>query len=287
MRLGQGYIPAVVDDSLIAGKSTGLGKAGSAARNERTSLIVAESRKHVICVRKVVIQPDIELGFIQFADRFVHEVEGLASDIRKWVEINHLRCYGINQIRGNLVAGSSARLTSVGIGRYRGSTRITLKPSIRYVRIIQRGDTGEITGPLRDSGNKTREGNALALKFLLAIDKEEGLAFADRAPDGAAKLVQIEFLRRGREEASGVQGCVAQKFEQRTVEIVAPGLGGHQYRRSRAQTVFRGVVVSKNLKFLNGIDGRQNRDAAGCQLVVVVAVQQPIGAIGAGTSDGK
>src|SRR6202051_3382181 len=69
------------------------------------------------------------------------------------------------------------------------------------------------------------------------------------------------------------------------MEGVAAGLGGNEDSWSRACAEFRGVVVGEHLEFVNGIDGGENADAAGGQFVVVVAVEQPVGTVGAGAAD--
>ena len=65
------------------------------------------------------------------------------------------------------------------------------------------------------------------------------------------------------------------------VELVASRFRGDQNRRAAARSPFRRVVVGEDLELLDRVDRRQNRDGAGRQFVVVVAIQQPIGAIGA------
>ena len=64
-------------------------------------------------------------------------------------------------------------------------------------------------------------------------------------------------------------------------KLIASRFRGHQNRRPTARSPFRRVVVSENLEFLDGIDGRQNRNGAGRQFVIIVAIQQPIRAVGA------
>src|SRR5208282_3855199 len=86
-------------------------------------------------------------------------------------------------------------------------------------------------------------------------------------------------------EALGVQRSIAQKLEERAVEVVGAGFGGDQHGGTRAGAVFRGVVVGQHLEFLNVVDRGKSPDSAGRQLVVVHAIQQPIGAVGSGTAD--
>src|SRR5579862_2243985 len=71
------------------------------------------------------------------------------------------------------------------------------------------------------------------------------------------------------------------------MEVVTAGLGSDQDGGTRARAPFGGIVVGENLELLDGVDGWQDGDAAGGQLIVVVAVKQPIGAIGAGSAHRK
>ena len=48
-----------------------------------------------------------------------------------------------------------------------------------------------------------------------------------------------------------------------------------------------GVVVGQNLEFLNVVDGGKGADTAGGEFIVVDAIEEPIGAVGAGTADGQ
>ena len=67
----------------------------------------------------------------------------------------------------------------------------------------------------------------MALIFLLAIDKEEGLILLDWSAYAPAKLIQIELFRGGCVKALGVQIGVSQELEKRAVEIVGSRLAGH------------------------------------------------------------
>src|SRR6266550_4250739 len=71
------------------------------------------------------------------------------------------------------------------------------------------------------------------------------------------------------------------------MEIVASGLGGYQHGWTRARAVFCRVVVGKNFELLNGIDRGQNRDAAGSEFVIVIAIQQPVRTLGTRSTHGK
>ena len=68
--------------------------------------------------------------------------------------------------------------------------------------------------------NQAGKGDAFPLVLLLAIHKKEGLVVADGPTDGAAKLVQIELRSCGVKVAFGVEVSVANKLEERSVEVV-------------------------------------------------------------------
>src|SRR5580658_1060470 len=126
----------------------------------------------------------------------------------------------------------------------------------------------------------------MKLILLLAIDEEEGFVLANRAADGTAELVQIELFWRGGEEALGIERGIAEELEQGAVEIVGAGFRGDQYCGSSAGAVFGGVIVGQNFEFLNVVNRGKSPDTARRQFVVVYAIQNPIGAVGARAADG-
>ena len=91
---------------------------------------------------------------------------------------------------------------------------------------------------------------------------------------------RLNFLLRGGEVALGVESGVAHKFEEGSVKVVGPGFCGDQHGWSGSGAVFGGVGVGQDLELLNVIDGGKNGDAAGGQLVVVDAIQQPVVLLG-------
>src|SRR6266478_891424 len=127
----------------------------------------------------------------------------------------------------------------------------------------------------------------MALILLLAVDEKEGLILSNGPTDRSAKLIQVELLRGGCEKALRVETGVAQKLKQRSVESVGSRFRGDQHRRARPRSVLRRVVIGEDLELLNGINRRQNSDAACRQFVVVVAVQEPIRAVCARSAHGK
>src|SRR5580700_7663078 len=125
----------------------------------------------------------------------------------------------------------------------------------------------------------------MKLILLLAIDEEESFVLANRTSDGTAKLVQIELFWRGGEEALGIERGVAEELEQRAVEVIRAGFSCDQDGGPCARAVLGGVVVGQNLEFLNVVNRRKSPDTARRQFVVVHAIQNPIGAVGARAAD--
>src|SRR5437762_2418751 len=195
-------------------------------------------------------------------------------------------------------------------GRFRHSTRNALERNrikcavcieilwrgkgVDEWRSIQHGgSSAEIIIPIcirsRHAGgrNESRERQSASLHLGLIIHEEECLIFLDRAAKRTTKLVQVELFRRGSEIASCVELGVAEEFKKRSVKLIAPRFGRDQNRWPGALAVFGGVVVGQDLEFLDGIDVREDRNSAFIQLVVVVAVEQPVGALFARAPDGQ
>ena len=107
----------------------------------------------------------------------------------------------------------------------------------------------------------------------------------DGATQRASKLIQIEFFLGHREKAASVQFCIAEEFKKRPMKGVRPRYRSHEHGRTRPGPIFGRVVISKNFKFLNGVDRGEDRNAPSGELVVIVAIEQPIGALGARTTD--
>src|SRR3954452_17788737 len=71
------------------------------------------------------------------------------------------------------------------------------------------------------------------------------------------------------------------------MKLVAPRLGRDQNRWPRALAIFGGVVVGQDLEFLDGIDVGENCNSAFIQLVVVIAIEQPVRTLFTRTTDGQ
>ena len=127
----------------------------------------------------------------------------------------------------------------------------------------------------------------MALHLGLIIDEEERLILLDRAAERSAKLVQVELLHRRGEVALRVEVRVPQEFEQRAVKLVRPDLVVTSTVGTRAFSVFGGVVVGRTLNsWISSMD-EKNCNAAFVELVVVVAVEQPVGALFARSTNRK
>jgi hypothetical protein len=151
----------------------------------------------------------------------------------------------------------------------------------RGVRISEKaGDEGivrEISILHVRRRNRAYEGNAVPLPLTLVVGEKESLVLSNGPTQSSAELVEIELLPAGGKKAARVQLGIAEELEHRAVEVVSARLGGYQHRWTRARAIFRGIVEGQNLEFLDGVNGGQNGDATGGQLIVVVAVKQPIG----------
>jgi len=311
VRLAQGDVAAVIDDALVAGEEEGLGQIAdaAAARDVGSGLIIAEARERGIRGGEGVIESDVEPGFVQRANRLVEEVEVASGVIGvcMGIEGDELLADVVEEACGDLVAGYADCLAAIarGIGgsgtieRQRIAKSVALKigavGTAGHIGIEDRADgarrsegiVGKIASAHGIGGDKTGKDDAVALILLFSIDEEEGFVLANGAADGAAELIQIELFGGGGEEAFGVERGVAEEFKERAMEIVVAGFCGDKNGWSRARAVFSGIVVSENFEFLDGIDRGKNSDTAGSQFVVVVAVEEPVGAVGAGAADGK
>ena len=127
----------------------------------------------------------------------------------------------------------------------------------------------------------------MALHLGLIVQEEERLILLDGTAERSAKLVQVEFLHRRGEVAARVEVRIPQEFKQRAVHLVRPALGGDENGGTGALSVLGGVVVFQNLEFLDVVDGREDSNAAFVELVVVVTVEHPVGALLARSTNRK
>src|SRR5579863_986831 len=132
--LGNGNVSAMVLDVLRTAEGPGLRKPRrTAARNERNGLIVAEACKCGVLGRKIVIQADIELAFIDLSHRGVGKVEAKmrVARIGLGIKLKDLLTGRVDHVRRNLVAVDSGVLASIRIPRNRIPRRIALKRAER------------------------------------------------------------------------------------------------------------------------------------------------------------
>ena len=118
MRLADSGVARVVPDVLVTAEGIGFGKSWRAARHMGERLFVAEPAEEIVVFRKLVVQPAIELGFIQFTHRLIDIVVARAGvvGVRRGVNVHHGLTDTVDQAGWNLVAGSALRLASIGIG---------------------------------------------------------------------------------------------------------------------------------------------------------------------------
>src|SRR6202047_2679255 len=107
------HVASVICDVLSAGEGSGFGKSRRTAWNERSSLVIAEARKHRVLAGKIVVQADVELPFVQLPDGNVRVIsaQGRESRSGRGVQIDHVLPNRINQRRRNDVAWSTGSLS--------------------------------------------------------------------------------------------------------------------------------------------------------------------------------
>src|SRR5260370_12588486 len=128
--LPDGYLPRVVDNSLIAAERASLGKsAGKAARNEGDGVVVAKTGEESIAGRQVVVQTNVEFGCVELAHGLANEVESRGRVIGVWYggEVRHGLPDVVNQTGRDFVTRSSGWLASVRVCRQRVPCRIAVE----------------------------------------------------------------------------------------------------------------------------------------------------------------
>ena len=89
-------VACVVDEVLIAAEGVGFGKSGRAAGHKGEGLVVAETAEEIVLAGERVVQPDIEFGIVQAADRLVDVVvAGIGAagvDKIRGVNVYHAPC---------------------------------------------------------------------------------------------------------------------------------------------------------------------------------------------------
>ena len=117
--------------------------------------------------------------------------------------------------------------------------------------------------------------------------KKKSLSFLIGPPNDAPNWFRLNFSVLVAKKLRASRSVLRRNSNRLPWNCVASRFGGHQNRRPAAGSPFRGVVVSEDFELLDGIDRRENRNRAGRQLIVVVAIQQPVGAVGARSADSQ
>src|SRR5262249_29463730 len=119
----------------------------------------------------------------------------------------------------------------------------------------------------------------------LESGKGEYLVFLDRSADGSAELVTAECVLRGGEIIARIEGSVANKFEQASVDLVAAGFGDGVDHRPRMKSIAGGNAAGLNAELLQGIRERERQVHVGMRVVMVAAVEQIVIAVDLASSD--
>src|SRR5580704_10762585 len=301
----RGVAPVIVD-VLVAAKSIDFSPAGRASRHKVRGLIIAEAAKNRILCRKIVIDADIASPLVEFPDWLIHVVvtRSQVSRIRGRIKLNHFCGDGIDQGRRNCVADGARSLASIRSDRFgslgsgnalEGRLRIwvaEIREGARSARVAERIQvkvviTGGVGSCHRGGWNQTGGRYAETLHFGLVVKKEKCFVFLDWAAQRSAKLVQIKLVFAGSKIVAGIKVGVPKILKQTAMKLVRSRFGCDQNRWTRAFSIFRRVVVSEDLKLLNRVKVGKNSDTALVQLIIVVAVQHPIGALSARSTDRK
>ncbi len=97
------------------------------------------------------------------------------------------------------------------------------------------------------------------------VTEQEPLVLLERTSQRAAELVSAKRRNRALvEEVAGVEIAVAEKLEQRTVQLVGARLSNHADLSARAFSVLGAVGVGERIELADGVDAQQfSADAAG------------------------
>jgi hypothetical protein len=135
----------------------------------------------------------------------------------------------------------------------------------------------EIAGFHGGTGNGAERGRSRRAGSRALVGREEKRAILlNRTTQRAAKLVALDRIATG-EEVRGIQIVIAEKVEERPVEIVGTRLGDHVDDAPDASAVLRIERTGLHAEFLHCVDIRERTGQAGLRLVVVGIVQQVIG----------
>ena len=123
---------------------------------------------------------------------------------------------------------------------------------------ISDGVTANFAGEL---GGKEEE--ILLLVGVVDLGNPNGPAY------GKAVVVVPEFSGCSKEGVAGVQGVIAEEFEQRAVEVLTARLGDDIDDGSGGLAELRAVVVAQDLELFDGVHGGPHHDATVVPVVFV------------------
>ena len=149
---------------------------------------------------------------------------------------------------------------------------------------------GEVSVPVQQRGHRREHGLARQLARPLPRSEEECLSLANRPTERSTELIEVDRRFRLREEILRVERVVAEGFEDRAVEPVAPRARGHHDDAARRVAELRGVVVGDDLELLHRVDRQRRQLLRPCQadgVAGVAAVEDEVLVARAAAGDGK
>src|ERR1700686_1634753 len=245
-----------------------------------------------------MVDTDVASAFVEFPHRLVDVVvtQSCVARVVCGIKLNYPCGDGIDHGRRNYTAVCTERLGSAstyGLGRRRTGQALEVSVCSSCVRILEDREgtrspwiaeriqikvviTSGVGCHHCSRGNQAGKRYSEALHLRLIVKKEESFVLSDRAAQRAAKLIQIKLVSSRSEIVAGIKDGVPKILEQSSVKLVRSRFCCDQNRRTRTLPPLRRVVVGQNLKFLDGIDRRKNRNPAFVELVIIVPVQHPI-----------
>src|SRR5246127_876873 len=152
----------------------------------------------------------------------------------------------------------------------------------RCARIDTHGSSAEIACASICRGDGRNRGNPLRLPYGFEVPKEECMVTYDRAADGAAKLVALEWRDRLRgviEIVLGVERAIAKELVSTSVNLIRPRPRNRVDDSSRGFAVVCGVVGGEHREFLDRVHAQvssQNASGGAIRVVVETNPIQPV-----------
>ena len=154
-------------------------------------------------------------------------------------------------------------------------------PRLRVDSTEARQQRGEVAAPHRRGRHAVETLELFAIVVALEIRHEEQMVLPDGAAGRVAVLIPLERRfggggLRGREGVrSGIERVVADKFEERAVQVVRPRLGDHVHL-ARLAPEFGGVDAGLHFEFFERVHRRQKDIRVEVDVGVVHAVQRVV-----------